>query len=419
MHLHRTVCLALLLLTAAALPLLTGCEEADQVGFLPKEAFAEPADFVDLRLVDGNTKFGFNIFRALCEKSPRENIFISPASISMALAMTANGAAGETFRTILKTLQLQDMELIEINRAFADLKSILENPDPEVELAIANSLWSRQGVVLNEEFLQRNQDYFDAEISTLNFNLSDAARTINRWVEKQTRGKIKEIVEDPIDPRTFLFLINALYFYGNWSKEFDVQKTREIPFELPGGNKKKHPVMFQEGTYRYLRGEGFEAVSLPYGENRRVNMTIFLPARESSLASFYRELTPENWADWQLSFKETEGTIGLPRFTVEYEVSLTDILIDLGMECAFDPQSADFSGMRPTPPELFISEVKHKTFVDVHEKGTEAAAVTSVECRVTSVQSDRFSMIIDRPFFFAIVDQKTGAILFMGSVNEP
>lgn len=419
MHFHRTVYLVLLLLVAAFLPLLTGCEAADQIGLLPKEVSAEPADHVDQKLVDGNTKFGFNIFRALCEKDPHENIFISPASISTALAMTANGADGDTFRAMLETLQLQDMELTGINRAFADLQSILRNPDPKVELAVANSLWSRQGVNFNEDFLQRNRDYFAAEINALDFNLPEAVPTINRWVEKQTRGKIKEIVEEPVDPRTFLFLINAIYFNGAWSDEFNPKMTREIPFELPGGTGKNHPVMFREGTYRYFQGEGFEAVSLPYGENRRVSMTVFLPAPENSLADFYRELTPENWAAWQLSFKEMEGEVGLPRFKFEYEVSLKEILKKLGMECAFDPQSADFSGMHPAPPEIYISEVKHKTYVDVNEKGTEAAAVTSVECRATSVQLDRFSMIVDRPFFFAITDHKTGSILFMGTVNEP
>ncbi len=240
-------------------------------------------------------------------------------------------------------------------------------------------------------------------------------------MKKQTRGKITEIVEGPIDPLTVMFLINAIYFHGSWSDEFNPEMTREIPFELPDGKRKDHPVMFQEGRYRYFQGEGFEAVSLPYGENRRVSMDIFLPVRDSSLADFYGKLTPDNWAAWQLSFKEMEGEIGLPRFKFEYETSLKEILKKLGMGSAFDPKRADFSGMRPVPPELYISEVKHKTYIDVNEKGTEAAAVTSVEMRVTSFQpeNERFSMVVDRAFFFTITDNKTGAILFMGSVNEP
>lgn len=413
----------LLLLAAAILILPAGCgtggEGGDVTGFLPQKVSAEPADHVDQGLIDGNTAFGFGILRNLCENDPRKNIFISPASISMALAMTANGASGETLQGMLNALHLQGMSLDEMNRAFAELQSILRNPDPKVELTVANSLWARQGVDFNADFLQRNGDYFAAEISSLDFNDPGAVPAINLWVEQQTGGKIKEIVQAPIDPLTVLYLINAIYFNGAWSDEFDPGLTREIPFKLPDGTEKKHAVMFREGSYRYFQGNDFEAAILPYGENRRIAMTVFLPSPESSLADFYRTLTPENWAAWQLSFREMDGEMGLPRFKFEYEVSLNAILKELGMECAFDPQRADFSGMHPIPPELFISDVRHKTYVDVNEEGTEAAAVTSVECRCTSLQPDRFSMIIDRPFFFAITDQKTGAVLFMGAVNEP
>lgn len=422
MH-FRCTALPVLLLAAAFLLLTAGCdtgpEAGDTSGFLPGKAFAGPADHVDERLVQGNTTFGFSIFRALCEKDPHGNIFISPAGISMALAMTSNGAAGETLQEMLGTLRLQEMGLDEMNRAFANLKSILENPDPGVELVLANSIWARRDVDFNEDFLQRNRDHFTAEIGALDFDAPDAAPAINRWVEQQTRGKIDKIVDAPIDPLTVLFLINALYFNGAWSDEFDPELTREMPFRLPGGTEKNHPTMFREGRYAYFQGEGFEAVRIPYGENRRIVMTLFLPSPESSLMDFYRELTPGNWASWQLSFGEMPGEIGLPRFKFEYEVSLNELLRELGMERAFDPRRADFSGMHPAPPEIYISGVKHKTYVDVSEKGTEAAAVTSVECVATSVQLDRFSMIVDRPFFFTINDEKTGTILFMGAVNEP
>ncbi|HPU00802.1 MAG: serpin family protein [Firmicutes bacterium] len=421
MSFRRRSSLTLLFLAVAIPLLLGGCQVMEHLGFHPKEVAAEPASHVDERLVEGSRAFGFNVFRALFEKNPRGNIFISPASISMALAMTANGAAGETFQAMMETLQLQGMALPDLNGAFADLKSILENPDPKVELAIANSLWSRQGVSFNEDFLQRNRDYFDAEIRELDFNLPQSVKTINEWVREQTRGKIEKIIDGPIDSLTVLFLINAIYFHGSWSQEFKPNMTREIPFELPDGETKYHPVMFQEDRYRYFRGEGFEAVSLPYGKNKRISMDIYLPARESSLAVFLEKLTPDNWADWQFSFREMEGEIGLPRFKFEYEASLKEILERLGMGPAFDPQRADFSGMRPVPPELYISEVKHKTYIDVNEKGTEAAAVTSVEVRVTSLQPEpeRFRMVVDRPFFFTITDNKTGAILFMGAVNNP
>lgn len=420
---RRAFFLALLLLVTAALPLLGGCncddENAAPVGLAPRKVSAEPAASLDQRLVDGNTAFGFMIWQVLLDKEEHHNILISPASISTALAMTANGADGATFREIMETLRLPGMDLEELNAAFADLQSVLRNSDPEVELNVANSLWARQGVSLNEQFLQRNRDYYAAVFDTLDFEKPAAVSTINRWVEQQTGGKIKKIIEDPIDPLTFLFLINALYFNGAWSDEFDPQNTREIPFTLSDGTRKDHPVMFREGAYRYFQGNDFEAIRLPYGKNRRVGMTVFLPAADSSLVEFQRQLTPENWAGWQLSFSEMDGKVGLPRFQFEYEVSLKEILRTMGMECAFEPRRADFSRMISAMPGPYISEVKHKTYVDVDEKGTEAAAVTSVEFRCTSARPDRFSMIIDRPFFFAITDEKTGAILFLGSVNNP
>ncbi len=422
-HAHRKICLAFLLLVAPALMLSAGCgtgsDGGDPVSLLPNKVSAEPVDCIDERLVNGNIAFSLSIFRDLCENDPHKNIFISPASISTALAMTANGASGETLQSMLGALHLQSMSLEEMNGAFAGLQSILQNPDPKVELTAANSLWVRQGVDFNEDFLQRNGDYFAAEVRSLDFNDSGAAPAMNRWVEQQTRGKIKEVIQGPIDSLTVLFLINAIYFNGDWSDEFSPEMTREIPFELPDGTEKNHPVMFREGSYRYFQGDNFEAVILPYGKNRRIGMTVFLPSPECSLADFYGELTPENWAAWLLSFREMEGEVGLPRFNFEYEASLNENLKKLGMESAFNPQRADFSGMRPTPPKLYISDVKHKTYVDVNEKGTEAAAVTSVEFKCTSVQTDHFSMIIDRPFLFAITDEKTGAILFMGQVNEP
>ena len=177
--------------------------------------------------------------------------------------------------------------------------------------------------------------------------------------------------------------------------------------------------MFREGEYQYLDGDGFQAVSIPYGKNERISMYIFLPNTEQTLQDFYSQLSPTEWSTWMESFWKTEGLVGLPRFTFEYEASLNDVLKALGMEIAFDDTTADFSGMRPTPPRLFIADVKHKSFIDVNEEGTEAAAATSVEMRAESAPMDWFSMIVDRPFFFSIVDNKTGSILFMGSVAEP
>ncbi len=391
----------------------TGCRNAEYT------VSAEPADHVDPRLVEANNTFALDLFHALWHEAPGENLFISPASVSMALAMTYNGAAGETAAAMEDVLQIKGMPVQEVNEAFADLRSILENPDPNVELAIANSLWARQGVAFNDDFLQQNQDYFGARVAALDFDRPDAADTINQWVEEQTKGKIKDLIEPPIHPLTVLFLINAIYFQADWAEPFDPELTRTTPFHLPDGSQKEHPLMFREGDYQYLDGDGFQAVSIPYGKNERLSMYVFLPNPELTLQDFYSRLSPGAWQNWMESFWKTEGLVGLPRFTYEYEVSLNDALKALGMEVAFDDTAADFSGMRPIPPRLFIADVKHKSFIDVNEEGTEAAAATSVEIRAESAPMDRFSMIVDRPFCFSIVDNKTGSILFMGSVTEP
>jgi serpin B len=412
---RRLISLGLLLAFLAVLLPGAGCtlREGKHV------AYAKPAASVDARLVVGNTGFGLNLFKAVMEASPGENIFISPASVSLALAMTLNGAAGETRTGMAQALQLQEMSLEDLNTAFADLRSILQNPDPKVELAIANSLWARQGVAFHEDFLGRNRNFFDARVTELDFDHPDAAKTINDWVREQTRGKIEKIVDPPIHPLTVLYLINAIYFKGTWSEEFNPELTRELPFTLADGGSRKHPIMYKEGEFRYLDGKGFQAVALPYGKNGRVSMYIFLPNRDSSLEEFYKSLTPENWAQWMKSFRSLEGEVGLPRFKFSYEASLNDYLKVLGMGVAFDMAAADFSAMRPIPPRLYIADVKHKTYIDVNEKGTEAAAVTSVEMRLTSAPLDRFSMIADRPFCFAIVDDQTGSLLFIGSLTDP
>lgn len=382
------------------------------------EGLAAPVEELNEQLVDANNGFGLKMFYELAGAEPEKNIFISPASIITALAMTYNGADGETREAMERTLMFEGMNMEEVNEAFADLLTILQNPDPKVELAVANSLWAREGIAFNEDFLKRNEDYFGAEVAELDFNDAGAADTINDWVKEKTRNKIDGIIDPPINPETVLFLINAIYFKGEWSDPFDPDMTGNRDFNLPDGSVKEIPVMIKNDDFRYLETDDFQAVSLPYGKNERVSMYIFLPASNSSLDQLYGKMNLLNWKRWIASFGSMEGEVGLPRFKFEYETSLKDALAALGMAIAFDESAADFSGMHPVPPSLYISEVKHKTFIEVNEEGTEAAAVTSVEVGMTAMP-ETFSMIIDRPFFFAIADDMTGTILFMGSVLNP
>ena len=373
---------------------------------------------VDPRLVSSYTEFGFDLFSEIAKRDAQENIFVSPLSVAVALAMTHNGASGETRDAMADILKLTGLTLHEVNLANAMLRGSLDDVDPKVELTIANSLWTRQGVEFRTEFLERNREFFEAEIASLDFESPTAPGTINQWVDTHTRGKIKRIV-DKIDPDTVMYLINAIYFNGEWTVEFDKAKTKDMTFHLPGGGSKQHPMMFQAGKYLYTKNENFQAVSLPYGEGR-VSMYIFLPSVDSNLTQFLGSLDAESWESWVSQFRTREGNVTLPRFKTEYEASLNEALKALGMGIAFDPGRADFDGMRPTPPNLFIQEVKHKAVVEVNEKGTEAAAVTSVTIGVTSARvEERFSLVADRPFFFAIRDNQTGSIIFMGTVINP
>ena len=388
---------------------LFGCFDIDVTRNIIRDAL-EVTDDIDVsNVASANTRFGFKLLQDLQEREPGVNIFISPLSISIALTMTYNGAVGETERAMAEVLEIDALDLSTINNSNKALRTSLENPDPKVEISIANSIWSRQGVDFNPDFLERNREFFGAEIASLDFSSPQATAIINEWVDTNTNGKIEKIV-DRIDPQTLLFLINAIYFKGNWQDEFDKALTRPGTFHLATGSEKQVQMMRREGEYPYFRGENFEATSLPYGDGR-LGMYIFLPSRDSNLNKFLGDLNAENWEGWISQLQDRRHELMLPRFKLEYEVRLNDTLEALGMGIAFGG-GADFSGMGPS---LFISEVRHKTFVEVNEEGTEAAAVTAV----VGVKSLPPAFRVDRPFFFAIYDAETETILFMGTVTEP
>ena len=372
---------------------------------------------VNPKLVEANTRFGFKLFSEILKHDSKENVFVSPSSVAIALSMTYNGADGDTQRAMTKALQLQGLSLTDLNQANSNLKTSLENADPQVQVAIANSLWTREGVSFNPGFLDRNQSFYNATIKPLDFSSASAPGEINRWVKESTRGKISQII-DRIQSDDVMFLLNAIYFKGKWTAEFDKNQTTMRPFHLTNGSQKQHPLMQQRGKYRYYESEQFQAVSLPYG-SERMSLYVFLPSEKSSLSEFYNHLNSKNWQTWRKQFSQREGSIQLPKFKLAYDVELKDALSALGMGVAFDASKASFANLSDAATK--IDQVKHKTFVEVNEEGTEAAAVTSVGIMVTSVQVERspFEMIVDRPFFCAIRDNKTGEILFMGSIVNP
>jgi serpin B len=373
---------------------------------------------LDDRLVSSSTSFGFNLFDRLAKQDPNKNIFISPSSVAIALSMTYNGASGETQEAIAKALELQNIKIDEINDYNRNIQELLANGDTNVELNIANSLWARKDIALEQTFLNKVKEFYQAEISNLDFKDSKAANTINAWVKKNTKDKIDKIV-DRIEPDSMLFLINAVYFKGKWEAPFEKSLTKPQPFTLADGTKIQHPAMSRSGEYRYYDAPTFQAISLPYGTGR-FSMEIFLPKAKSNLLEFQKQLTTKNWQEWSTKFTRKEGLIQLPRFKVEYETSLKSALQNMGMAIAFDSDKADFRNLSTV--KAFIGEVKHKTFVEVNEEGTEAAAATSIEMKVTSASPSEetpFQMIVDRPFFFTISDRQTGTIIFMGAIQNP
>lgn len=370
-------------------------------------------------LVDSGNKFGFKLFREIVQEEPDRNIFISPLSISMALGMAYNGAGGATLEAMDSTLELSGIDIQEINESYQSLIDLLMGLDPEVTFQIANSLWYRQGFPVARTFIDRIETYFYAVVSDLDFDDPASADIINDWVDQNTNGKITEIVDPPIDPLTVMFLINAIYFNANWTYQFDEEDTQEDLFTLPDGSQRACLMMFQENDFRFLWHEDFQAVDLPYGDGL-FSMTILLPRPHVDIDALIAELNQENWDIWINDFYEEPGALFLPKFSLEYEISLKDVLTALGMGVAFNPNLANFGQMIESggtvDGNLYISKVKHKTFIEVDEAGTEAAAATSVEYGFTSVPP---VLRINRPFIFMIRENHSQTILFMGKIVEP
>ncbi|MFN4152010.1 MAG: serpin family protein, partial [Candidatus Sericytochromatia bacterium] len=288
--------------------------------------------------------------------------------------------------------------------------------DTSVRLDIANSLCGKIGTEFNSEFIKNNESFYKAEVRSLDFSSAESPKIINDWVSVNTNKKIEKIVEK-IPPEALLYLINAIYFKGTWTDKFDKELTKEQDFKLPDGKTKKVQMMSRYDDFKYAKSDKFEVVSLPYGKEL-MSMYVFLPT--GNLEDFYKELTSDNWKNWMKELKKTKGEVGLPRFKNEYEKSLNDVLKTLGMTEAFSDK-ADFKKIFAKDTAASITEVKHKSFIEVNEEGTEAAAVTSVEVGATSFMpvSKPFKMIMDKPFFYVLRDNQSGTILFMGAVNKP
>lgn len=379
-------------------------------------------------IADADNAFGIGLFKAVAKASPTANAVVSPVSAAMGLAMALNGAQGETQAQMSNVLALKGWTIARVNDGNAYLIGALKGSGLGGTLSIANSLWTdKKRVKLRDDFLARTRASYKAEVSALDFANHEAPGTINGWVDKETRGKIKTIV-DQLSAQDVLLLVNAVYFKGQWTLKFDKAKTTEKDFTTGSGKVKRVPLMSQSGEYEYFETPEFQAIRLPY-KDISAHMIVFLPAKTSSLAAFERDLTIDKWDQWTGKTAASAfgggraGHLELPRFTAEAREVLNKPLIGMGMARAFSPGSAQFGGMYSSAGghNVYIGEVLQKTFLKVDEEGSEAAAVTGITMRTTAMRPGPgpFTMIVDRPFACAIVEDVTHAVLFFGAINDP
>ncbi len=362
------------------------------------------------------TDFAFDFFKKFQAAQPaNENIFVSPLSLHMALGMLLNGAEGETAAQIAKTLKADGVAQADLNQAYQALLEGLPKADPKVQLGLANSVWYRNTFKVEDNFLNVLRKSFEAEVAGLDFNDPNAKNKINAWASDKTNGKIKEAVKS-IQPNDVVFLVNALYFKGDWKARFDTEKTDDAPFYLASGGEKTVKMMRVKNEFKQFRGTNFSAVQLPYASGR-FNMTVLIPSQDASVRSVIDGLSATVWNDMQQNFREAAVTVGLPRFTLDYKTSLKEVLRSMGMTKAFTDKAE--LGKINTTADLLVSSVDQSTYLGVDEKGTEAAAVTTVGVGVTSVGPNEPTLIADRPFVIVISEKTSNTILFMGKIMNP
>jgi serine protease inhibitor len=371
------------------------------------------------QLIRASNSFAFDILRETIRDEPAENVFLSPLSASLALGMTLNGARGPTQDEMRAVLGYGNATMAEVNAAYRSLIDLLLRLDSRVDMRIANSVWANAGFPFHQSFYDTVKEYFDATATSLDFYQPGAPAVINGWVKEKTGGRIESIVPDPIPPLVVMYLINAIYFKADWTHQFDRSATRDHVFTRANGERRNVKMMNRTGRmlhYHDYSPQGVAVVELPYSRGAYA-MTLVLPPAGADVDDFAAGLTQQQWNGWLDALEEGQLALGVPRFRLEYETTMNSALIELGMGRAFGTlPGTDFSGLSPRGRELYISRVMQKTFVDVNEEGTEAAAATAVEIsRVSGPPSITF----DRPFVVAIRERLTGTLLFLGKVGDP
>ena len=397
------------------------CEETEQptpnlpTPNPPAQAIEMPAALAS-RTTQGN-EFAFNLFYKILQTTNDKNVFISPLSVDFALGMTLNGANSVTRDEMKCVLRHSGLTSSQINEYYRIMFDALPTIDPMTELNIANSIWCNKGFPVRQSFLDVNAKYFDAEIQNLDFSSPDALKTINAWIAEHTNDLIEEAL-DEVDPDAAMYLINAIYFKGTWTTQFEKENTEKATFFAENGTQNQVYMMhIPRSTFLYYANAHAQFLDMSYG-NGAFSMTVILPREGKALQDVVDNLSSGYFSDIVKNrLDSTNVTVYLPRFQMEYSITLNDVLIALGMPSAFCPRTADFSGISCV--RLYTSRVIHSTFVEVNEEGTEAAAVTIWEgVPVSAEPPPRLTFRADRPFIFVIRENSTGAILFMGKMGD-
>lgn len=371
-------------------------------------------------LVEGNTLFALGLYQRV--RVSDGNLFLSPYSISTALAMTYGGARGDTETQMAKALRFT-IGQEDLHPAFAELESKLNKVQEagNVKLSIANSLWLQRDYKFLDAYLSLVKKHYGVSITAVDYKrATEAARKlINNWVEDKTQEKIKDLIQPGIlDALTRLVLVNAIYFKGDWDRQFNAEQTKDAPFFVSPEESVNTPMMYQKHRFRYADTGDLQVLELPYAGNE-LSMLVLLPSEKGALGRIEKRLSMENLREWRRQLRKKEVMVYLPKFKMTSMFRLDETLRSMGMVDAFSMGKADFSGMDGNPGWLYIGAVIHKAFVDVNEEGTEAAAATAVVMRVKSMPKPPPTFRADHPFVFLIQENQTGSILFMGRLNDP
>jgi serpin B len=410
------------LLSTLSVVFLFSCDEnSNNNGNLPEPIRIQLSEAEAQMTKSGNTS-AMNFFSVVHElEEGAENIILSPMSLNMALAMLLNGANGETGQSIQQIMGAGDYSPAEVNGYFKKLRETFAKTDPSTQLALANSIWYRLNLQVKPDFINTNYAWYNAEIKEIDFTNSQTPAIINQWCSNHTNGLIKEMIKS-IPENAVMYLLNALYFKGKWADGcgFNQSETKDDVFTKEDDSELTVKMMRQNNILGYYKDDYLSLTSLSYG-NQAFNMVFVLPNSGVSFDNLAAQLKQEDyWKQCLTSMTAYDVDLYIPRFKINYEIRMNDALKQLGMEIAFSG-NADFSGISDTPS--CISEVKQKAFIEVNEVGTEAAVVTQVGMDLAAAgpppEPEKVTFRADRPFLFAIQENSTGVLLFLGKIGNP